>query len=107
MASRKLKAGTLIIEEDPVLCAPRGLVEDFSTPICLTCCVLMEDEKASYRCSRCNWPTCCKTCEQVSGITGRTFNIDKRFHFKERFNLLYFSTNYMPRMSARYYQPGK
>ncbi|XP_021949211.1 SET domain-containing protein SmydA-8 [Folsomia candida] len=63
VAARRLKAGTLVIQEDPTLCAPRGLPD--GSPICLSCCVLMESQgKSSYRCSKCAWPICSPECEQ-------------------------------------------
>jgi len=68
VAARKLKAGTLVLREPPLLVAPRGLVDSYDTPVCLGCSVLMDDEKSQYRCSKCSWPTCSWTCEQVGTL---------------------------------------
>ncbi|ODM99115.1 Protein msta, isoform A [Orchesella cincta] len=65
VAARKLKGTTLILEELPVFCAPRGMIDDFETPLCLSCCIVMNVESEGARkCSKCGWPVCSLTCEK-------------------------------------------
>lgn len=66
-ASRDIEAGTLIVEELPAFHGPSAdYVEDYSTPICLGCAVVMNDGNEGNRCKTCNWPLCSENCENVS-----------------------------------------
>lgn len=56
VATAKIPAGTLIIEENPVVHGPRSP----TIPVCLTCYHPVTHE--SPRCSKCGWPFCCENC---------------------------------------------
>ncbi|CAL8111039.1 unnamed protein product [Orchesella dallaii] len=66
VASRKLKGTSLILEELPAFCAPRGMVDDFETPLCLSCCSVINELPIDQvgKCSKCGWPVCSLMCEK-------------------------------------------
>jgi hypothetical protein len=70
-ATRDIPAGSVILEEPYAFYGPSAdYVEDYSTPICLGCAVVMNDGNETSRCSRCKWPLCGPSCDKVSGGGG-------------------------------------
>lgn len=64
IASRDLKAGEILFRENAVVHGPKML----SPPICLGChksLVLKSQKSELYRCSRCAWPLCSKSCQNL------------------------------------------
>lgn len=64
VASRNLKAGEVLFREYPVAFGPKMS----STPICLGChkYLTLKNSKSDYhRCSKCAWPMCGKSCENL------------------------------------------
>lgn len=64
VAARDLKAGEVLFREFAAVHGPKLL----SHPICLGChkSLTLKSSKATfYRCSRCAWPLCSKSCEQL------------------------------------------
>ena len=57
VAKTDLAAGTLILNELPMICGPRQLTK----AVCLGC--HKELTSAKIRCSRCSWPLCSRKCE--------------------------------------------
>ncbi|XP_066945423.1 uncharacterized protein [Macrobrachium rosenbergii] len=57
VASRDLKAGDVILKEDPIVVGPKQITE----PICLGCYKRVD---GSYRCQKCHWPLCGPQCER-------------------------------------------
>ncbi|XP_045617553.2 enolase-phosphatase E1 isoform X2 [Procambarus clarkii] len=56
VASRDLKAGDVILKEEPIAVGPKQITE----PVCLGCYKRVD---GSYRCQKCNWPLCGAGCE--------------------------------------------
>lgn len=62
VAARDLKAGEVLFRECSVVHGPKML----SHPICLGChksLPIKTSKAGAYRCSRCEWPMCSKSCE--------------------------------------------
>ncbi|XP_064097940.1 uncharacterized protein LOC135209187 [Macrobrachium nipponense] len=57
VASRDLKAGDVILKEDPIVVGPKQITE----PVCLGCYKRVD---GSYRCQKCHWPLCSPQCER-------------------------------------------
>lgn len=65
-AKRDLKAGKLLFDDTPAFFGPSAdLVQDYDTPLCLGCCVVMNDGNGENRCEDCNWPICGPDCDNV------------------------------------------
>lgn len=60
VAARDLKAGEILFRECAVVHGPKM----FSHPICLGCHKTLNKFNL-YRCSRCKWPMCAKSCESL------------------------------------------
>ncbi|XP_071538254.1 uncharacterized protein [Panulirus ornatus] len=58
VASRDLKAGDVIVKEDPLVVGPKQITE----PVCLGCYSRVD---GSYRCQKCQWPLCGPECEKA------------------------------------------
>ncbi|CAL8123317.1 unnamed protein product [Orchesella dallaii] len=66
IAKRDLKAGELLHDDTPAFFGPSAdLVEDYSTPLCLGCCVVMNDGNGENRCPTCGWPICSSDCDNI------------------------------------------
>lgn len=64
VASRDLKAGEVLFREFAVVHGPKMV----SNPICLGCHKSLTSNSSNgscYRCSRCSWPLCSKSCENL------------------------------------------
>lgn len=73
-ARRDLKAGDLLHDDVPAFYGPSAdLVQDFSTPLCLGCCVVMNDGNGEHRCPSCDWPICSPNCDNVGPLTKESF----------------------------------
>lgn len=59
VASRDLKAGDVILKDEPLVIGPKQITE----PICLGCYKRVD---GSYRCQKCHWPLCGPQCEKSS-----------------------------------------
>ena len=60
VSTRDIKAGEVILHEYPITTAP-----NFTTaPVCLGCYKSVCGQKG-YKCSKCNWPLCGKSCEKA------------------------------------------
>ncbi|XP_076045902.1 uncharacterized protein LOC143028136 [Oratosquilla oratoria] len=57
VASRNIKAGEVVLIEDPIVIGPKQITE----PVCLGCYKRVD---GSYTCSKCSWPLCGIECEQ-------------------------------------------
>jgi len=67
ITSRDLKPGEVVLDERPGFFGPSAdYIEDYSTPVCLGCCVVMNDGNQNARCLKCLWPICSKDCKNVS-----------------------------------------
>ncbi|CAG7634371.1 unnamed protein product [Allacma fusca] len=67
-ALRNLEAGTVILEEAPVVYGPSWDISSFSASFCVTCGVEMHITEVSSpkrRCAKCNWPSCCLGCHLI------------------------------------------
>lgn len=60
-ASRDIKPGEVIFQEEPLIIGPRSNLSKFHK-ICLGCCSKVE---GGYVCSKCKWPMCDIDCETV------------------------------------------
>jgi len=58
VASRDLRAGEIILEENPLSWAP--MLD--TMPVCLTC---LESVRGSYHCPLCGWPMCGSSCAKA------------------------------------------
>ncbi|XP_063848062.1 SET domain-containing protein SmydA-8-like isoform X2 [Scylla paramamosain] len=88
VASRDLKAGDIILREDPIVVGPKQVTE----PVCLGCYKRVD---GSYRCERCGWPMCGPQCcssadHQPECVVGQEIgspidiqNFDETNHFYE------------------------
>ncbi|CAG7831900.1 unnamed protein product, partial [Allacma fusca] len=75
VATRDIKPGTVILDENPVVVCPFT----FKDPVyCLTC-GLVEDEwqisMRGRRCTRCKWPICSLECERLAVHAGNECQI--------------------------------
>ncbi|KAG5684028.1 hypothetical protein PVAND_013281 [Polypedilum vanderplanki] len=60
IAKRDIKPGEIILKEKPMIIGPKTI----SHPICLGCHKsLIPIENDYYKCSKCTWPLCGKSCE--------------------------------------------
>lgn len=59
VATSDIPAGTLILNELPMIVGPRQL----SKPVCLGCHKEIADAKSCRPCSRCHWPVCSTKCQ--------------------------------------------
>ncbi|CAG7818534.1 unnamed protein product [Allacma fusca] len=66
-ALRNLEAGTVILEEAPVVYGPSWDISSFSTSFCVTCGfeLRLVESDSETRCSKCNWPSCCLECHLI------------------------------------------
>ncbi|CAG7732253.1 unnamed protein product, partial [Allacma fusca] len=72
IATRDIKAGTVIFEEEPVAVSPVleiSYLESRRGLICCLTCGLADDEwqpsMTGHRCTRCKWPICSTECEEL------------------------------------------
>lgn len=66
VAKEDIPAGTVIVSESPAAFGPDGDgCEGYDIPLCLGCCMIMNDDNEDIRCSKCKWPVCSKECENV------------------------------------------
>lgn len=64
VAKEHIPAGTIIVSEPPAAFGPDGDgCEGYDIPLCLGCCMIMNDDNEDIRCSKCKWPVCSKACE--------------------------------------------
>lgn len=63
MLTRDLKAGSVILDDVPILTIP--MWEDGNL-VCLTCGIPLTGGDKIKNCSKCNWPICSKECEEVT-----------------------------------------
>ncbi|CAG7721170.1 unnamed protein product [Allacma fusca] len=92
VASRNLKAGTLILKESPILRSPAWPTSNFGmwvaneNPLekaqCLTCGVFLSVVGNDvYRCSKCTWPLCGPECERNPNHLGNECAVFKMTQF--------------------------
>ncbi len=60
VAARDIKAGEVIIEEQPVTVGPK----QFTVPVCLGCYRDLFEEDSVW-CSKCGWPLCSSDCQEA------------------------------------------
>ncbi|CAG7826737.1 unnamed protein product, partial [Allacma fusca] len=60
VATREIKAGSIILDELPVVFAP-----SWDTPSCITCGVTLPRTVKYQRCPKCTWPICSLECAKV------------------------------------------
>jgi len=66
-AIEDIPKGSVVLEEPCAFWGPSAdYVEDYSTPICCGCAVVMNDgNNENGRCDRCGWPLCSPSCDNV------------------------------------------
>lgn len=90
-AKRDLKAGELLHDDIPAFFGPSAdLVEDYTTPLCLGCCVVMNDGNGSNRCPTCDWPICGPDCDNVSFRKSQPWGFDFRPVLSSKLTPVYF-----------------
>jgi hypothetical protein len=87
VATRDIKAGEIIIEEQPVTAGPK----QFTPAVCLGC---FDPVDGSYVCSGCGWPMCGSECEKRSKLHGVECAVLAKCKFK-------------PQMRDEYGQQGR
>ncbi|XP_017484626.1 PREDICTED: protein msta-like isoform X1 [Rhagoletis zephyria] len=68
VANRDLKAGELLITEEPLVIGPCVSAD----AVCLGCYMPVELEISQYRCAACKWPMCGPQCRGLHQPTGHT-----------------------------------
>lgn len=69
VANKDLKAGDLIIEEQPLVVGPCAE----SQPVCLGCHLdLLKCAKKQYKCPNCGWPLCSPKCRGIKKLLGHS-----------------------------------